>query len=110
MNPSARTALGVAKTVGGRTGRALTTAIQAALSSAPELGVRTGNLVNSNVPQLMAHLGRYQPGVVPIEIKKRMRKDAQISFALAAAKAPILAAKMYFESNSVEAIALLQAA
>ena len=105
----AKNLLRLAKHVGGTEGKSLAAAVDAAQTHAltPDLGRKT-RLASSQVQRVLSALGGYNAhGAVPILIKKRMRKDPQIRFALAAAKAPVLNAPMYFKTRSNEAKALV---
>lgn len=100
--------LGLADRVGGSTARhahALDAAIQA---SQPDLLRRT--TVHGLYNNYLSAIGSYEKqGVVSIATKKRMRKDPQLRLALAATKSPVLSAPLYFESKSLEAVALCDA-
>jgi len=90
--------------VGGRQGRALSKAVVAAMSR-PSVGSRT--LVGPQMDAVRGFLGGYTPDAVPIAVKRRMRKHAQVRYCLGAAKAPILRGDVWFDTNSTELDALL---
>lgn len=101
----AKTTLALANRVGGKQGRAIAAAVHDALNR-PSIGSRT--LVGPQVAAVQSLLGGYAPESVPVNVKKRMRKHPQVRYCLAAAKAPIMRGNVWFESNSMELVALLQ--
>lgn len=103
----AKTLATLAKRVGGSDGKRLTAAIDAALNGPPALDIRT-RLASSQIPSVVNAIGGYSAGAVPVRIKKRMRRDGQIRFALAAAKSPILSAPLHFDTRSAELRELLR--
>lgn len=107
---AAQRSLQIAQKMGGGFSREFAAAADAVMSpDAPTLARKT-RLVTAQTAAVIGYLGAYTPGAVPVNIKKRMRKDAQIRFALAAAKAPVLTAPKYFQSRSAEAKALCKQA
>lgn len=101
---NAQRAMTVARDVGGEVGRDVLMAVKAALD-APELGQRTN--FSPLMDSAFAQLGSYAPLPVSMQVKKRMRLDGQIRFALSATKAPIMAAPIHFECRSAEVRELL---
>lgn len=98
----------LAKRVGGKDGRSLAAAVDAALNGpSPDLDIRT-KMASSQIPSALSALGGYASGPVPLRVKKRMRKDGQIRFALAAAKSPVLSAPLHFDTRSSELRELLR--
>lgn len=103
----AKRTLAVAKHVGGRDGRALAQATTEMLRSTmrPDLGTRT--LVDSQVGAIKGMLGAFAPNRVPFNVKTRMRRNPQVRFVSAAAKAPLLRGDAWFDTNSTEVQSLL---
>ncbi len=103
---------GLARLVGGKDGRRLSAYILAAANGqgGPDLTIHTRKPVTAQAAAVLDTLGAFRPDHVSIETMKRMRLDPQIQLALAATKAPILSAPIFFESTSREAIALCEAA
>lgn len=97
----------VAKTaavVGGDLGKVMTAALEASLGD-PNLKQLTR--FGSAVDAIASIMGDYTPGCLPISTMKQMRTDGQLRFALAAVKAPLVAAPMHFECNSRDVQQLL---
>lgn len=94
----------LARGVGGVAGAKMMEALDTALSG-PDMSqrVRFGTAMD----MALLELGGYDPSPVPIRVKKRMRQDGQIRFALAATKAPIQSASFHFETRSTELRELL---
>lgn len=109
-NGTARQVMGLGTMVGGRMGRRLREAAALAVQTPgqPDLSTRTKDLVGSQVSRYLDALGGFTPDSVAISVMKRMRLDPQIQLALAATKAPILGATVFFESASREAVALCE--
>lgn len=107
---SARRMAGLAQAVGGRSGKILRQLAALAANGGPDLTVRTRTAVSTQAAAVLRALGGYSPDDVSLETMKRMRRDPQLRLAMAATRAPILEAPIFFESKSREAVALCEAA